>query len=217
MNRSRDGRKPSNFWTTIPGILTGLAALITAIAGLLTVLPKTADTPTSLDQVATTPEATPPSSESGPSPISSPGPSSTTPNPLATSSPLQDSPADASPLANPQTQASDIEGNWEWIHTDSQKVADISFSQRNGEYWGEVRYTNPAPGGAKQARMKGTFDGQTYTFVWWFGTNPNGDQNNPPGRAFLSFVDDGQTLEGRFTDDPSDPDKYPWELRRAAI
>lgn len=32
------GEKKGNFWTTLPGMLTGLAALITAISGLLTVI-----------------------------------------------------------------------------------------------------------------------------------------------------------------------------------
>lgn len=34
------GEKKGNFWTTLPGILTGLAALITAIAGVIAVIPK---------------------------------------------------------------------------------------------------------------------------------------------------------------------------------
>ena len=38
MNDKRIQKSKSSFWTTIPGILTGFAATITAIGGLVTVL-----------------------------------------------------------------------------------------------------------------------------------------------------------------------------------
>jgi len=62
--------KKGNFWTTLPGILTGLAALITAIAGLLTVIlhlssQKLPDSSTAPSPIHT-PEATqPPTSVTG--------------------------------------------------------------------------------------------------------------------------------------------------------
>jgi hypothetical protein len=204
-------QKSTNFWTTLPGILTGCAALITAIAGLIAVLPNATDTP----EPPTSGAATHTTSNSPATP--SPAPDSLVVDPPIPDNQPLDISAAGPPISDNQSQAPELAGSWEWIHVDSTKVADISFSQHNGEYWGEVRYTNPEPGGAKQARMKGTFDGQTYTFVWWFGINPNGYQNNPPGRAFLNFADNGQTLKGRFTDDPSVLDKYPWELRRSAM
>lgn len=180
MNSSPEDKKSANFWTTIPGILSGLAALIVALTGLIAAILPLFNFSDPYD------------------PYVSDG-NVTSENNTKTNLSSQTQPEQPS-----------LNGTWFWEYQ-SKRVGVVEIQEKNGEYWGEVKYEKPV--GAK-ATLKGKLDGEKYNFVWWFGTNPNG-YNNPQGSAFLEFVGDDQTLRGEFTNYEENSDEvFPWELRR---
>src|SRR5919199_785783 len=99
-----DDNKKS-FWTSLPGILTGVAAVIVAVGGILAAYNHT---------------TTSPSSPASTSPSTAPSPSSTTP-----SSPLQQS------VCGAQLPGTTLFGNWRWSGTVSGSQASGVFTFKN--------------------------------------------------------------------------------------
>lgn len=74
-----NGANKGNFWTTVPGILTGLTGLIVAVTGLITALNQTGVLNLTSSSPPTPSPSVSPSPSLSPSPISSPTPSAAIP------------------------------------------------------------------------------------------------------------------------------------------
>ncbi|MEE9288357.1 MAG: hypothetical protein V3U69_02080 [Bacteroidota bacterium] len=125
-----DTSNSKSFWTTLPGIITGLAGLVTAIGGLLLVLNQTrvpASSPTETAPVSPTDDTVPDAL----------APSSTLP-PTATSTPL---PSPSSVEVGPKLVLSDSfnanENDW-FTGEDSDEYATTNQLVANGKYRWEI-------------------------------------------------------------------------------
>lgn len=222
MNSSSDSHKTTNFWTTVPGILTGIAAIITASAGLIAVLSQMPDVATTEsekteetsinDIVGTNPTVT--TSPIVTSPDDTPTDTGRGSNDQVSTVPLNtgdggSSTSSGDPTIPPVTLPSLTDRTWLWEHQ-GKKVADVSFYQENDRYRGEARYVIPA--GLKAILRAKPSSDEGYAFDWWLSNDPNGAKE-PQGEAFLNFSEDGQTLSGTFSDRTKPGKIFDWSLK----
>jgi hypothetical protein len=116
------------------------------------------------------------------------------------------SPTQSSPSVTDPGQKSTLTGQWNSF------FGPVTFTQHGQSFTGTLYYS------AEQlkkigatANIKGKRAENTLTFIWWvFGDTPE----NPTGKGVLTLSDDGNKLDGYFTDKNHPGNFAPWQLVR---
>lgn len=194
-------KEKESFWTTLPGILTGVAALLTALATLIAIF------------LPNPPDPSKPSPEISPALTRNDSSSQTVSSPLtreAEDNRYRES-APETPVTSPGSSPSEspistsVVGNWDWPG-----IGTATLQQQGSRVTGLVQYNN-----GHQAEFEGQLNGGELVLTWWFSTGRQASSSQDPqgnGRLFLS--DNGRVLEGEFMNIKENQGPFPWRLNR---